>query len=388
MLYIWMPEGDGAWRWRVTGDWQVAANLDGLLQATKHENHKEAIVFFPTSSAQMLHQPMSRQQLRQIGANGVRYLLEEFSLTPVDQLRVQYHLDAQQQLNVLAIPAETITHYQHIMALGGWRVVAMLPDFLLLPAPETAIDAEQQQVHVMVTHNGCVMRTSELMAYAGDDLATLLSYFPQAKNIHVWGELSAHEQQSLMALTHLNIQVSPHLPTQASISDAQLIRHVFNVMPKSSDFQLSGYWRAIAAVLVVALLVQMLYDGVRWARYNHVANQTVEQSLQQYKAWFPDDRHVNENNLKRSIQAALGSNQNTDMTALSLLSRVGPLLQQAKLQTTQVHYHDKMLELQVTASGMPALEALRTQLNDQGLKPQLGAVSPVNGQVSGLIKVQ
>jgi type II secretory pathway component PulL len=58
------------------------------------------------------------------------------------------------------------------------------------------------------------------------------------------------------------------------------------------------------------------------------------------------------------------------------------------LQATQVRYHDKMLELQITASGMPALEALRNQLNDQGLKPQLGEVSSANGQVSGLIKVQ
>lgn len=388
MLYIWMPEGDGAWRWRVEGDWQVAANLDGLLQATSSENQKEAIVFFPTSSTQILQQPMSRQQLRQIGAHGVRYLLEEYALTPVDQLSVHYHLDAAQQLNVMAVPKETISHYQHILALGGWRVQALVPDFLLLPVPSVLEDG--QEVQVLMTDSSRVVRTAEYAGYAGDDLASLLSYFPDIKKMTVWGvgAATADDQHALISMNDTDVPVERHLPAHWSLSDSQLIRHVFNVMPKSRDGQVSGYWRAVAAVFICAIVVQMIYDGVRWWRYHHVAEQTLAQSMQQYKAWFPNDHRVNEQNLKRSVESALGADQNADMSALSLISRVGPMLQQAQLQASQIQYHDQVLELQVMASGLPVLEALRKQLADQGLKAQLGQVNPANGQVSGLLRVQ
>ena len=142
MLYLWMPEGDAAWRWRVnaTDVWQTAANWDELLQATATENQKEAIVFFPTSSTQILRQPMTRQQLRQIGPTGVRYLLEEYALLPIDQLAVHYQLDTSlvdesEHVNIMALPTSLVGQYQNIMALGVWRIQALLPDFLLVPAP-------------------------------------------------------------------------------------------------------------------------------------------------------------------------------------------------------------------------------------------------------------
>ena len=144
MLYLWMPEGDAPWRWRVSaGDnWQMAANWEALLQATANDAQKEAIVFFPTNKAQMMRQMMTRQQLRQIGAGGVRYLLEEFALVSVDQLAVFYQLDVSEHLNIMALPASLIEQYQHVMALGKWRIQAFLPDFLLVPTPADLLEAQ------------------------------------------------------------------------------------------------------------------------------------------------------------------------------------------------------------------------------------------------------
>ena len=47
MLYLWMPEGDAAWRWRVNAsdNWHMAANWEALLQATASEDQKEAMCF-------------------------------------------------------------------------------------------------------------------------------------------------------------------------------------------------------------------------------------------------------------------------------------------------------------------------------------------------------
>lgn len=384
MLYLWMPEGDAAWRWRVEGEWHVAANWDALLQATATENQREVVVFFPTSSVQMLRQPMTRPQLRQIGANGVRYLLEEFSLVPVDQLTVRYQLDHDQHVNVLALSTGSIQHYQQLLALGAWRIQALLPDYLILPAP---VAGSAVHATLLVNQRQSILRVGEYMAYCADELAVLLPYFPDLAELTVYGDLPETDKQLLGTLTHVNVQFEP-APSSLPLSDSNYLRHAFNVLPKSNDYQLSSYWRTVAAVFVVALLVQMVYDVARVWRYSHVARQTGELSLQQYKAWFPDDRRVTLANMKKRLESSLNTSKNIDMTALSLISRVGPLLQQANLTASQVQYRDNALELKVTASGLPALQALRTQLSDQGLNAQLGAVNPANGQVSGLVRVQ
>ncbi len=385
MLYLWMPEGDAAWRWRVDGDWQLAANWDALLQATAGENHKDVIVFFPSSKIQMLRQPMTRQQLRQLGVNGVRYMLEEYSLLPVDQLSIHHQFDADHQLNILGVPNADIQHYQQLLALGSWRIQALLPDFLLLPAPPAKENA--QTASLLLSQQQRILRVGEHMAYSADDLSVLLSYFPELTDLAVYGDLPPADRLLLQGRPDLLVDYVA-APVALPLTDTVYLRHPFNVLPKSNDFKVSSYWRTIAAVFVVALLVQMLYDTVSIWRYHKVANQIAEQSVQHYKTLFPQDRSVSRANVESRFRSSLNSNKNIDMTALSLISRVGPLLQQANLSASQVQYRDNALELTVSASGLPALEALRKQMSDQGLNAKLGAVNPANGQVSGLVKVQ
>ena len=142
MLYVWMPEGDAAWRWWVgtelaatmlLSEWQVAGNWEALLADTAVNPQREVTVFFPSSSAQLLQRSMSRQQRRQLGDQGVRYLLEEYTLGSVEQLAVRDQLIGDDELNVLAVPSNHIAQYIQSMALGNWQLHALLPDFLLLP---------------------------------------------------------------------------------------------------------------------------------------------------------------------------------------------------------------------------------------------------------------
>ena len=382
MLNLWMPEGDAPWRWRVSaGDnWQMAANWEALLQATANDAQKEAIVFFPTNKAQMMRQMMTRQQLRQIGAGGVRYLLEEFALVSVDQLAVFYQLDVSEHLNIMALPASLIEQYQQVMALGKWRIQAFLPDFLLVPTPADLLEAQ-----LIINQQQRTLRTSDYMAYCADDLAILLDYMPELTHLNVWGDIQPKDQQAIDALIDLKTTTHQWTDTLFPLSDAQLIRHPYNVLPKTRTV-VSGYWRAAAAVLVVGLLVQMTYDSVRIWRYNKVADQVNAMAVHQYQSWFPEERRIV--NLRQQFEGHLQDDSSTDLSALTLISRVGPLLQQANMPASQVQYRDNTLELTVLASNLPALEALRSQFSEQGLKAELGSVNPASGQVSGLIRVQ
>ncbi len=382
MLHLWMPEGDAPWRWRVSaGDnWQMAANWEALLQATANDAQKEAIVFFSTNKAQMMRQMMTRQQLRQIGAGGVRYLLEEFALVSVDQLAVFYQLDVSEHLNIMALPASLIEQYQQVMALGKWRIQAFLPDFLLVPTPADLLEAQ-----LIINQQQRTLRTSDYMAYCADDLAILLDYMPELTHLNVWGDIQPKDQQAIDALIDLKTTTHQWTDTLFPLSDAQLIRHPYNVLPKTRTV-VSGYWRAAAAVLVVGLLVQMTYDSVRIWRYNKVADQVNAMAVHQYQSWFPEERRIV--NLRQQFEGHLQDDSSTDLSALTLISRVGPLLQQANMPASQVQYRDNTLELTVLASNLPALEALRSQFSEQGLKAELGSVNPASGQVSGLIRVQ
>lgn len=374
MLYLWMPEGQAPWRWRTTGEWHIADSWDALLAATAPEQLREVTVFFPTASAQLLRQPMSRGQLRQLGASGVRYLLEEYALGSVEQLDVRYEMNSADQVTLMALPSETVAGYIAAMALGPWQLHALLPDFLLLPLlPD--------QSTLLLDGTTRLLRIDEWLAMPADDLGVILPRLPDLTTLTVLGEGSAHDHAALAAS---GLLLDPQ--DLALLPPPLLQRHAFNVLPKPAESGVSPYWRTVAAVLVLAVLVQVLHDGLSAWRDHRIAVSTQAQAEQQFREWFPEEQRIV--NLRRQVESHLQGTSNMDMTALSLLARVGPVMQQAQLVARSVHYRDERLELDILASRLDQLEALRSQLTEQGLSAELGAVTPSGSSVSGLIRIK
>ncbi|AXI02557.1 type II secretion system protein GspL [Aquirhabdus parva] len=422
MLYLWMPErsafhpsGDGGgvqdiFRWRVSREvsksndlvvgWQTAVGWDALLAATAPEAQSEVVVFFPTSSVQMLNQPMTRQQLRQIGTEGVRYLLEEFSLTPIDQLDVRYQL-RDNLLTVLAKPQHDVATLLSALGLMPWRVVGLLPDFLLLPlTPGRAT--------LFLDGHNRILRLDESYAVSADHLDITLARLSQVKEIQVIGELTEADRVILDAQKNIsgldwNLLETPI--SEVFSVDQKVTKHAYNLVTNVQESSLSSYWKVVIAVFVAVIAVQMIYDAVRIWRYHAVEIATKAQIEQQYRQWFPDEHRIL--NIKRQMQAHLVGAGGVDMTALTLLSQVGPVLSQANLPAKKIHFTSSsaegaktgQLELQINASSLPALESLRTQIAAQGLVAELGSANSASGksagpnqatsgQVSGIIRVK
>jgi|GEM_PF-95803 len=393
MLYLWVqartvqPDGTSAperLRWWVDGhstiqSWQEVTGWDALLKATAALSIQEVTVFFPTSSVQMLQQPMSKAQLRQIGAEGVRYLLEEYALTPIDQLDVRYQ-HHHQQLSVLAKPRADVQLLLSSLGLTPWRVVALLPDFLLLPS-------FGQKATLLLDGPNRILRLNENYAVPADFLDLTLSHVGQLTEIEVIGVVSERDRAVLDAYqTHTGVLWQPYLA--ALLPDQLTARHAFNLATYVREHRISGYWRAVAAVLVMCIAAQMLSDGLKIWRYNRVADATHAQAEKQYRQWFPDEHHIV--NLTRQMKGHLNAAGGADMTALSLISQVGPALSQSHLQAKKMRYVSSgagasgadnavartgSLELQVSAPTMAALETLRAQIAQQGLKAELGSAS-------------
>lgn len=415
MLYLWMPEygvvsSDGStlvntFRWRISKSrqaqdglnqaaehWQTAIGWDALLAATAPENVTEVTVFFPTASVQMLRQAMSRPQLRQMGANGVRYLLEEYTLTPIDQLDVRHQHHAN-TLTVLAKPQQDVAALLASFGLTPWRVVAALPDFLLLPMAEGSAT-------LLLDGTNRILRLDEAYAVSADNLDITLTRLNDIKRIQVIGDINDADRAILNAHKNtagLDWQLLD-LPVSSVFSpDSIAIKHPYNLVIQTRESGISPYWKVVAAVLIAAIAVQMIYDALSIWRYHHIEMATKAQAEQQYRQWFPDEKRIVD--LKRQMQGHLNGLGAVDMTALSMISRVGPALSQANLPAQKIHYACSggvgQLELQINAPSLAALESLRTQIATQGLTAQLGAVNTAPkktgsdaGQVSGTIQVK
>jgi len=379
MLYIWMPETNGTWYWSAGENWLQAHSLEQLIQDLQAHNGKEAVVYFPSRNAQVLQQPMTKAHYKQLGQEGVKYLLEEYVTLPIDHMKVVHHFQ-NDQLNVMGVAQSTIETWQHALSLLPIQIAAFLPDFLILPT------LEKNQVVIVNLYDHLLIRESEWSGNSVDDLGLFLE-FQTPETQYKLANLNSSELASVLAAsnqdqyTEFSYQFQPLLKAK---------QHPFNVLPKSknAEVQWSGYWKASALVLFAVILVQLGYDALRWSKLKKVADQTAVQAVDQYKYWFGESSRVTEQNIKSQFESQLRMSQLGDTQALSLLSRVGPILMQKQIIAQQVNYDASTLAMSLKAKSADDLQGLTQQLNQQGFQAELGNVQADSVGAIGVVKVK
>ena len=88
-----MPEANGVWQWSRGENWMQASSLEQLIQDIKPYQGEEAVVFFPSRDVQIIQQKISKAQYKQLGNDGVKYLIEEYVIFPIDQMKVISHFE-------------------------------------------------------------------------------------------------------------------------------------------------------------------------------------------------------------------------------------------------------------------------------------------------------
>lgn len=132
--------------------WQGYANLAAV--AKDHPN-AELCLYVPSTSVLQLPEWISSKRRQQLGETGVRYLFEEMTLTPVEQLQVKtWGVGDMQQL--FALPQAQLEQWQYGTELVGLKLVAVLPDYLLLPIPKTG----QRSAYLYYDKQTLLMRRS------------------------------------------------------------------------------------------------------------------------------------------------------------------------------------------------------------------------------------
>lgn len=379
MLQIWMPEANGIWHWSDGGRWQSAHTLEHLIQDIQAYHGKEATVFFPSRDVQIIQQNMPKAQYKQLGVEGLKYLLEEFVLSSIEQMKVLHHFQAPEQLTILGIAHHRVETLQHALSLIPVQLVSLLPDFLILPEPTAD--------HMIV---GCIegrllFRCNTWFGGSIDELSVFLDY-QRADQHYKICNLTAAQMQSLNAcVTQEHIEVFHY--EQAVLLRAK--QHPWNVLPKVKEQPVAmGYWKACAAVLMVLIVTQLTYDATRWYQNKKIADQMAVQAIEQFKYWFGAQYPVTEQTLRSQFDYQLKLSRQADTQALALLSRVGPVLMQQQIVAQQVIYDANTLTMQLKANSAEALQNLTQQLGQQGFQVELGNIQPAAGGAIGMVKIQ
>ena len=380
MLYLWMPEANGVWQWSRGSDWTKSSSLEQLIQDIKLYQGEEAVVFFPSREVQILQQKFSKTQYKQLGVDGVKYLLEEYVILPIDQMKVFSYFQQPDQVSILGIHQYAVTTMQHSLSLIPLKIVSLLPDFLMLPVPEAGQT-------ILANVNGQVLvREGEFLGNSIDDLSVYLDFADREKN-YLYSGLTDEQAVSLFAIA----TADQRKPFDYQFSEIKKTKqHPYNVLPKAKQANqgVSRYWQACAVLVVVLIIAQLSYDALRWIKLKKVADQTALIAVDQYKKWFPNEQRITEESVERQFKNKLALSQSANTQALQLLSRVGPILMQHQIIASRVNYDTAVLNMDLVAKNAEGLQTLVTQLNQQGFKAELGNVQTQGASVVGLVKIQ
>ena len=380
MLHIWMPESNGEWQWSNGGHWQKAESLEQLIQDIKLEKTDDAVVYFPSREVQIVQQQLSKAQYKQLASEGIKYLLEEYVIIPVEQMKVFSYFLQPDQVSILGIANNAVITMQHALTLLPVKVVALLPDFLMLPIPE------KNQIVLANINGHLLVRENEFLGNSIDDLALYLDYAPKDRQ-YMYSGLSDAQVESLFA-------IAPSDQRESFVYELTEIKkpkqHPYNVLPKAKTESsgVTGYWKACAVLVVALIVVQLSYDTLRWMKLKKIADQTAMLAVEQYQSWFGRTERTTEQNVRSNFQSRLNKSQTGDTQALQLLSRVGPILMQHQIIANQVNYEASMLNMDLVAKSSDSLQTLVQQLNQQGFKAELGNVQTQGTTVIGLVKIQ
>ncbi len=388
-LYIRLPASGGLWQgWYVKGQ-EVKTLFDNdleVIMATGAANLRITLLL-PTTACVMSTINVTRQQLKQIDSKDVGYLLEDQTLTSVEQLHCLYAPLTDSQALVVGILQQQLQALIEPFKNKQCELVAAVPDVFLLPH-------NPQGWSLLVDGSDCWLRVNQLFGLrleAGAATAILNSAWQEypTANVQVYGEipteLTAWLNEKGEALT------IEHLPSLRWEQEFVHItnKHPFNFLQGKfavkTPSSLSGYWRYAAIFVAISFVTQLVYDATRLYQYNRVVKTTKAESVKLYQSLFPDERRVV--NLRRQIESHLAEKQSAGQGFMPIATRVGEVLNKGSWQTQRMDFDNNGLLLEVDALSLSDLEQLRQQLTGQGLTTETLSANSQGKGIRGRLRI-
>ena len=430
MLHVWLRAQHSplaVWhedikQWQLADSWQ---QLHDIYGSYKTDSQKSVCLYFPSSHVLQVESELNTAQLKQLGMSGKQYLFEETSLTPVEQLAIR-QVTENTSHHLYALAQSDIEAWQQSAKLAGMNIVALLPDFLLLPTPE---EGAGQQIVLYQDQQTMLLRQSLHQGMAVSYLPLIFERFPHLSEVLLLPAIddifddssTVFHQASNNGLAEnianepalgddINIDLTKPAPTAsastqtaAMIAEHQLLlttllitpkplenpeRHALNFFIKSTDSQLSPYLRVAMMVALTALVLQMATDGVQWYQYKTAAAATKTEIASQYQSWFPNEPLSTRTKLQVQLQPKLRSDSQAPDSHIAVLARISPLIKQSSLRAQALVMQPAALSFTLIAPDRGSLDQFTNTLVAQGLNAKLEQVNGnEQGQFSGQVTV-
>ena len=430
MLHVWLRAQHSplaVWhedikQWQLVDGWQ---QLHDIYGSYKTNSQKSVCLYFPSSHVLQVESELNTAQLKQLGMSGKQYLFEETSLTPVEQLAIR-QVTENTSHHLYALAQSDIEAWQQSAKLAGMNIVALLPDFLLLPTPE---EGAGQQIVLYQDQQTMLLRQSLHQGMAVSYLPLIFERFPHLSEVLLLPAIddifddssTVFHQASNNGLAEnianepalgddINIDLTKPAPTAsastqtaAMIAEHQLLfttipvapkplenpeRHALNFFIKSTDSQLSPYLRVAMMVALTALVLQMATDGVQWYQYKTAAAATKTEIAAQYQSWFPNEPLSTRTKLQVQLQPKLRSDSQAPDSHIAVLARISPLIKHSSLRAQALVMQPAALSFTLIAPDRGSLDQFTNTLVAQGLNAKLEQVNGnEQGQFSGQVTV-
>lgn len=392
MIHIWLPTQHAALRlwqqttqtWQTADNWQTLATLANLQ--TTQSAKLQACLYFPSVSLLTIQPTLSASQLNTLGDTGRRYLFEDISIGSVEDLQVKIQpTSTNSEFPALfGLHAADIHSWINAASLAGIEIIALVPDFLLLPTIDPRIDTsiatstnakatETRATTSAVYYQDADTQLLKLHTYHGmavSFLPLVLTKLPMLETLYLTGFHDETVAQQLASMPNLSIESSELLPTP--IKDP--VRHFFNFATIKGKTTLAPYAKVIALVTVCALLTAFVVDALRWYYYNQAQKQAATLLAQQYAQWFPNEPLSSKLTLQRQLSGKLTTQQSATPNLLQTLSSIQPVLQQYQLTAKQLNFQNNHLQLQLLSSSADSLNKAVNDMVNKGIKAKLGSV--------------
>lgn len=393
MIHIWLPTQHAALRlwqqttqtWQTADDWQTLATLANLQ--TTQSAKLQACLYFPSVSLLTIQPTLSASQLNALGDTGKRYLFEDISIGSVEdlQVKIQPAVTNSELPALFGLHAADIHSWINAASLAGIEIIALVPDFLLLPSIDTRMDtskntkardsrvAETRPTTSAVYYQDADTQLLKLHTYHGmavSFLPLVLTKLPMLETLYLTGFHDETVAQQLASMPNLSIASSELLPTP--IKDP--VRHFFNFATIKGKTTLAPYAKVIALITVCALLTAFMVDALRWYYYNQAQKQAATLLAQQYAQWFPNEPLNSKLTLQRQLSGKLTTQQSATPNLLQTLSSIQPVLQQYQLTAKQLNFQNNHLQLQLLSSSADSLNKAVNEMVNKGIKAKLGSV--------------
>jgi general secretion pathway protein L len=154
-----------------------------------------------------------------------------------------------------------------------------------------------------------------------------------------------------------------------------------------------GHWRPLAGFAAAALVLVCALLGVQQWRYEKAAERARQSSGELYEELFPGDRATARLRAQfRQRLRSVGGGGDTGRGFLDLMAGVGAILAEYSSQgvtTRRLQYNqrERNLQMELRADGYEAVEQVRKQLADQGLKAEIATARDDGDGVTARLRV-